>query len=209
MVSVLGRLEERERAARKRVEELQAELEAAQSEWDEWLVARRRVGEVWGDGGETAGQDGEAGKTSDGSEAAVPVAAKSGSVVPVWREGLSAEVLAPEYQQVMGLLAERRAVGGQLLNCREITALLGLEVVRRRPRACGASSSGSLRGDGRTSRCRAGSPAAMAETAGHEHGHRPQDHRLRRRGQPLVVAGEAPGAGEPGGWVGRAPRASA
>ncbi|MEU5647699.1 hypothetical protein [Streptomyces milbemycinicus] len=129
MASVLGRLEERERAARKRVEELQAELEAAQSEWDEWLIARRRVGEVWDDGGETAGQDGEAGKTSDGSEAAVPVAAKSGSVVPLWREGLSAEVLAPEYQQVMGLLAERRAAGGQPLNCREITALLGLEVV--------------------------------------------------------------------------------
>ncbi|WP_406164423.1 hypothetical protein [Streptomyces sp. NBC_00996] len=46
MASVLGRLEERERAARRRVEELQAELEAAQSEWDEWLIARRRVGEV-------------------------------------------------------------------------------------------------------------------------------------------------------------------
>lgn len=45
--SVPRRLEERERAARKRVEELQAELEAAQSEWVEWLIARRRVGEVW------------------------------------------------------------------------------------------------------------------------------------------------------------------
>ncbi|MBC9727304.1 hypothetical protein [Streptomyces sp. TRM68367] len=55
MASVLGRLEERERAARKRVEELQAELEAAQSEWDVWLIARRRVGEVWDDRGETAG----------------------------------------------------------------------------------------------------------------------------------------------------------
>jgi hypothetical protein len=32
------------------VEELQAELEAAQSKWDEWLIARRRVIEVW-DGG--------------------------------------------------------------------------------------------------------------------------------------------------------------
>jgi hypothetical protein len=128
MASVLGRLEERERAARKRVEELQAELEAAQSEWDEWLIARRRVGEVWDDG-ETAGLDGEAGRTPVGNEAAAPVVARSGSVVPVWRQGLSAEVLAPEYQQVMGLLAERRATGGQPLNCREITALLGLEVV--------------------------------------------------------------------------------
>lgn len=128
MASVLGRLEERERAARKRVEELQAELEAAQAEWDEWLIARRRVSEVW-DGGEVAGQDGGTEKTPDGSQTAAPSAARSGSVVPVWRQGLSAEVLAPEYQRVMRLLAERRATGGQPLNCREITALLGWEVV--------------------------------------------------------------------------------
>ncbi|MFE9444841.1 hypothetical protein ACFYO2_39040 [Streptomyces sp. NPDC006602] len=128
MASVLGRLEERERAARKRVEELQAELEAAQSEWDEWLIARKRVGEVW-EAGETTGQEGVAGKTPEGDKAKTSSAAKPGSLVPVWREGLSAEVLAPEYQQVMGLLAERRATGGQPLNCREITALLGLEVV--------------------------------------------------------------------------------
>ncbi|WP_079085776.1 hypothetical protein [Streptomyces dysideae] len=129
MASVLGRLEERECAARKRVEELQAELEAAQSEWDEWLIARRRVGEVWDDRGETAGQEGEAGKTQGGKEATAPTVARPGSVVPLWREGLLAEALAPEYQQVMGLLAERRATGGQPLNCREITSLLGLEVV--------------------------------------------------------------------------------
>ncbi|MGY0055062.1 hypothetical protein ACWY4P_43895 [Streptomyces sp. LZ34] len=128
MASVLGRLEERERAARKRVEELQAELEAAQSEWDEWLIARRRVSEVW-DGSEPASQDGEAGKTPEVSEVPAPPAVRPGSVVPPWREGLSAEVLAPEYQQVMGLLVECRATGGQPLNCREITALLGLEVV--------------------------------------------------------------------------------
>lgn len=128
MASVLGRLEERERAARKRVEELQAELEAAQSEWDEWLVARRRVGEVW-DAGESAGQETVAGKTAEGNKAGTPSAARPGSVVPIWREGLSVEVLAPEYQQVMGLLVERRAAGGQPLNCREITALAGLEVV--------------------------------------------------------------------------------
>lgn len=129
MASVLGRLEERECAARKRVEELQAELEAAQSEWDEWLIARRRVSEVWDDAGETAGQEPVAGKTPEGNKAKSPSAAKPGSLVPVWRQGLSAGVLAPEYQQVMDLLAERRATGGQPLNCREITVLLGLEVV--------------------------------------------------------------------------------
>ncbi|MGY3206309.1 hypothetical protein [Streptomyces sp. TE5632] len=128
MASVLGRLEERERAARKRVEELRAELEAAQSEWDEWLIARRRVSEVWGEG-KTADQDGEAEKTPDGNGATAPSAARSGSMVPIWRKGLSVGVLAPEYQQVMNLLAERRATGAGPLNCREITALLGLEVV--------------------------------------------------------------------------------
>lgn len=128
MASVLGRLEERERAARKRVEELQVELEAARSEWDKWLIARRRISEVWS-GGETAGRDGKPARAPGGNEATVPSAARSGSVVPVWRQGLSAEVLAPEYQQVMGLLAERRAIGGQPLNCRETTALLGLEAV--------------------------------------------------------------------------------
>ncbi|MEU9239958.1 hypothetical protein, partial [Streptomyces sp. NPDC048385] len=128
MASVLGLLEERERVARKRVEELQAELEAAQSEWDEWLIARRRVSEVW-NVGESAGQEAVAGKRPEGDKARTPSAAKPGALVPVWREGLSAHVLAPEYQQVMGLLAERRATGGQPLNCREITALLGLEVV--------------------------------------------------------------------------------
>ncbi|WP_234375433.1 hypothetical protein [Streptomyces sp. CB01373] len=110
------------------MEELQAELEAAQSQWDEWLIARRRVGEVW-DAGEIAGQEAVAGKTPEGIEARTLATAKPGTLVPVWREGLSAEVLEPEYQQVMGLLAERRATGGQSLNCREITALLGLEVV--------------------------------------------------------------------------------
>ncbi|AWW43234.1 hypothetical protein [Streptomyces cadmiisoli] len=128
MVSVLGLLEERERPARKRVEELQAELEAAQSEWDEWLVARRRVGEVW-DARETADQQAVAGMTPEGNRARTPAVVKPGSLVPVWREGLSAEVLAPEYQQVMGLLAERRTTGGEPLNCREITVLLGLKVV--------------------------------------------------------------------------------
>jgi hypothetical protein len=169
MASVLGRLEERERVARKRVEELQAELEAAQSEWDEWLIARRPVGEVW-DGDKTAGQGGEARKTPDGSEAAVP-AARPGSVVPPWREGLSVEVLAPEYQQVMGLLAERRAIGGQPLNCREITArCCSAACTTRRPiwtavldrRSGGQSASSS-----RSERC---SPWNGAAAAGPRHG---------------------------------------
>ncbi|MBB1256850.1 hypothetical protein H3146_26430 [Streptomyces sp. OF3] len=91
MASVLGRLEERERAARKRVEELQAELEATQSEWDEWLIARRRFGEVW-ETSEAVGQRAVAGKTPERNKARTPSAVKPGSLVPVWREGVSVEV---------------------------------------------------------------------------------------------------------------------
>jgi hypothetical protein len=53
MASVVGLLEERELAARERVEELWevadrvlAELAEAETAWHEWLIARQRVGEV-------------------------------------------------------------------------------------------------------------------------------------------------------------------
>ncbi|MEU4120435.1 hypothetical protein AB0F71_38795 [Kitasatospora sp. NPDC028055] len=53
MASVVGLLEERELAARERVEGLReaadrvlAELAEAETDWQEWLIARQRVGEV-------------------------------------------------------------------------------------------------------------------------------------------------------------------
>ncbi|MQS16041.1 hypothetical protein F7Q99_28315 [Streptomyces kaniharaensis] len=53
MASVVGLLDERELAARERVEGLRevadrvlAELAEAETEWQEWLIARQRVGEV-------------------------------------------------------------------------------------------------------------------------------------------------------------------
>ncbi|MGP3690893.1 hypothetical protein ACTVZO_40510 [Streptomyces sp. IBSNAI002] len=53
MPSVSGLLEQRELAARRRVEELreeadrvQAELVVAEQDWKEWLIARSRVDEV-------------------------------------------------------------------------------------------------------------------------------------------------------------------
>lgn len=60
MPSVVGLLEQRECAARRRVDELreeadriQAELAVAERDWNEWVVACSRVGEVLapGDGG--------------------------------------------------------------------------------------------------------------------------------------------------------------
>ncbi|GAA2705707.1 hypothetical protein ACFY9G_40590 [Streptomyces anthocyanicus] len=46
MPSVMGLLEERERAARQRVEALQAELQEAEAAWERFVVARQTVAEV-------------------------------------------------------------------------------------------------------------------------------------------------------------------
>jgi len=57
MPSVVGLLEQRELGARRRVDELreeadriQAELAVAELEWQEWVIARRRVDTVLGSG---------------------------------------------------------------------------------------------------------------------------------------------------------------
>src|SRR6478752_7647077 len=65
MPSVVGLLEQHELAARRRVDGLreeadriQAELAAAELEWQEWAIARRRVDTVLApDGGNTAGTE--------------------------------------------------------------------------------------------------------------------------------------------------------
>lgn len=61
MPSVVGLLEQRELGARRRVDELreeadriQAELAVAEREWQEWAIARSRVGEVLAPAEETA-----------------------------------------------------------------------------------------------------------------------------------------------------------
>ncbi|MGW0396065.1 hypothetical protein ACWDYJ_35430 [Streptomyces sp. NPDC003042] len=46
MPSVMGLLEERERAARQRVEVLQAELQEAEAAWEWFVIARQTVAEV-------------------------------------------------------------------------------------------------------------------------------------------------------------------
>lgn len=46
MPSVMGLLEERERAARQRVEALQTELREAEAAWERFMIARETVGLV-------------------------------------------------------------------------------------------------------------------------------------------------------------------
>jgi hypothetical protein len=78
----MGLLEERERAARQRVEVLQAELREAEAALGRFVIARETVGQVLAEpsGGEDA-------VVTVREERSAPVAgAVPGSVVPRWRD---------------------------------------------------------------------------------------------------------------------------
>ncbi|MGY3203037.1 hypothetical protein [Streptomyces sp. TE5632] len=126
MPSVMGLLEERERAARQRVEALQAELREAEAVWERFVIARETVGEVLAEprGGEDVAPVVVAGERPVQVRQAVP-----GSVVPHWEEGLAPAVLAPDYQRIMGVLAGGNGMRGKAMDCRQLAAAVGLEPV--------------------------------------------------------------------------------
>ncbi|WP_328471584.1 serine hydrolase domain-containing protein [Streptomyces sp. NBC_00448] len=114
MPSVVGLLEQHELAARRRVDGLreeadriQAELAAAESEWQQWTVARRRVDAVLAPGAGTTGTE----VTSVPVDADLPSPPGDGvkprSQVPMWREGLARSVLSVDYQRIVQVLADR------------------------------------------------------------------------------------------------------
>ncbi|MEU8924268.1 hypothetical protein AB0D10_25550 [Kitasatospora sp. NPDC048545] len=116
-------LEERERAARQRVEVLQAELREAEAAWERFVIARQAVAEILAE--PPAGEESPPGGVAGERPARVP-GAVPGSMVPVWREGLALDSLAPDYQRLVEALADR---GGEVMDCRRLAAALGLEVV--------------------------------------------------------------------------------
>ncbi|WP_374106046.1 hypothetical protein [Kitasatospora sp. RG8] len=134
---MVGLLEERELAARQRVESLReeadrilAELADAETDWERWVIARERVDQV------LSGPRGQEDLTAPEGKPSEPVApgparaAVAGSVVPVQREGLDVTALAPDYERIVRLLADRQRSGGDgAMGCQEIAAVLGLEVV--------------------------------------------------------------------------------
>ncbi|MFF3609841.1 hypothetical protein [Streptomyces sp. NPDC002463] len=131
MASVLGTLEERETAARVRVEGLREEaarlaevLEAAEIELDRRVIAREELVKAL-----TA----SAAKTTAGTEAeekaVLPLAPAPGSTVPPWREGLPVTVLAPDYQRILGVLEQQRSTGHGPLRAKEIAMELGLDAM--------------------------------------------------------------------------------
>jgi hypothetical protein len=150
MASVVGLLEERELAARERVEGLREEadrvlaaLAEAERDWQEWLIARQRVSEVLsvprtpqvGETGPVPADEPSASAPDTEPVADAPAgvpapgAARAGSIVPVWRPALTADVLAVDYQRILALLAERRLGGDGVMTCQEIAAGLGLASV--------------------------------------------------------------------------------
>ncbi|WUD72089.1 hypothetical protein OG937_10515 [Streptomyces sp. NBC_00510] len=125
MPSVMGLLEERERAARQRVELLQAELREAEAEWQRFVTARETVGQVLAEP-----RARESAPVAASDERPVPVAgAEPGSVVPTWRVGLDPTVLAPDYRRLMHILADPVRSGGEAMDCRQLAVAFGLTPV--------------------------------------------------------------------------------
>jgi hypothetical protein len=129
VASVLGMLEEREAAARVRVEGLREEvarlaevLEAAEIELDRRVIAREELVEALAVSAAESTAVTEAGPEREAASSPVP-----GSTVPPWRDGLPVTVLAPDYQRLLGVLEEGRSGGRGPLKAREIAVELGLE----------------------------------------------------------------------------------
>nr|WP_256725730.1 hypothetical protein [Streptomyces sp. IMTB 2501] len=151
MPSVVGLLEQRELAARRRVDELreeahriQADLAVADRDRKEWAIACSRVGEVLAPVDEIDQGDyrpdqavSPTGRPA-GQTQQVPEAAQPKSQVPVWREGLAWSALSVDYQCILRALADRVRLGQGSATCQETAAGFGMEVVRARvvaPRA--------------------------------------------------------------------------
>jgi hypothetical protein len=123
--SVMGLLEERERAARRQVEVLQAELREAEAVLERVVIARETVDQVLAE----PRCDQEAPLAVTGGRPVPVEGAVPGSVVPVWRDGLEPRVLARDYQRIMNIMADPARSGGEGMDCRQLAAALGLAPV--------------------------------------------------------------------------------
>ncbi|WP_375336826.1 hypothetical protein [Streptomyces sp. S1D4-14] len=105
----------------------------AERDWNEWVIAWPRVGEVLAPGeGDVAGPD-VAVDLPDGGEQPVPAGAsepaKSKSVVPMGRAGLVWSALSVDYRRILRVLADCHRLGQGPLSCQEMAVCFGLEVV--------------------------------------------------------------------------------
>jgi hypothetical protein len=132
----VGLLEQRELTARRRVDELReeadrirAELAVAEREWNEWVIARSRVGEVLAPGDDSSASEDQRRPEGQAVRPESAEAAKPKSVVPMWRAGLSWSALSVDYQRILQALADRNRLGQGPLTCQEMAACFGLDPV--------------------------------------------------------------------------------
>jgi hypothetical protein len=108
----------------------------AELEWQEWVIARRRVDTVLApDGGSAAGTEITPDPQDADTKPAPRDAAKPKSQVPVWRQGLAWSVLSVDYQRILQALADRSRLGQGPLTCQEMAVLFGMDVVPTRVEA--------------------------------------------------------------------------
>ncbi|MET7899515.1 hypothetical protein [Streptomyces mirabilis] len=114
----------------------QAELSVAELEWQEWVIARRRVDAVLApDGGDTADTEVTPNAQNADTRLAPRDAVKPKSQVPVWREGLAWSVLSADYQRILQTLVDRVRLGQGPLTCQEMAASFGMDLVPARVEA--------------------------------------------------------------------------
>ncbi|WP_331740035.1 hypothetical protein [Streptomyces sp. NBC_00015] len=145
MPSVMGLLEERERAARQRVEALQTELREAEAVWERFVIARETVGELLA---EPRGREDVPPVVMAGERPVKVTAAVPGSVVPHRQDGLALTLLAPDHQQIVDVLAGGSGSRERAMDCRQLGRQSGWSRFRRRWKGCGRRRSAWPRGAG-------------------------------------------------------------
>ncbi|MER6406282.1 hypothetical protein ABT269_22765 [Streptomyces viridosporus] len=115
---------------REEADRIQAELAAAELEWQEWVIARRRAGTVLAPAGSSTAEAEVTEDLRDTDAQSVPGdAAKPKSQVPVWCQGLAWSALPVDYQRILTALADRARLGQGPMTCQEMTAVFGMDVV--------------------------------------------------------------------------------
>ncbi|GGS73041.1 hypothetical protein GCM10010222_12370 [Streptomyces tanashiensis] len=130
---------------REEADRLQAELAVARREWNEWVIARSRVGEVLAPGNDAVVHPAASEGLPAPTVPARPEPAKPKTAVPVWRAGPAWAAPSVEYQHILQALSDRNELGQGALTCQEMAACFGLDPVPGRWRHSDRRPSSSSR----------------------------------------------------------------
>ncbi|MGW3199171.1 hypothetical protein ACWDBD_32320 [Streptomyces sp. NPDC001118] len=140
MPSVMGLLEAEGHAARQRVEVLReqadrllAELNEAETDWQELVIAQQRVGRVLAGqhdaaSGRQAVPDAVAPPADNATARSAAEAAMPGTIVPRWSAEADLGALAADYQRILSVLADARRHGQPPMTCKQVAERMGIEL---------------------------------------------------------------------------------